>query len=574
MRFLLLAWAERPRGFKGSETMSGCLALAYFVWTRHRLALSLIAGYWLALIVLSRIFPSQTTLPFALPCVYPFLYMLLIFSFTRESTLEMRESGFPSRLWHLPVPTYALVGWPILWGCGVLALAWLTLSWGALRPALEPLGVEPPLWWPALALAAALAWLQAITWTPFPLPWLRPLVLIALISPLVALVALTEAFEFSVAIANGIFIALMLAAYAVAIAGVSRARRGDGPYWTWPGWPALQRGISSIRARPGFRSPQGAQVWFEWRRVGLGFPMMMFVSTLACLPFISTIAAFIDDAHRAGLALVPPFVLHEVGSLWLAVSWPLIFAPFWASVCSWEMGKLPGTKRDHPLSFFLATRPISSGTFVRAKLEAAALSTLLGGIVTGTVILLWIALGGHAAEMAESFGALCERHPGSSLWIGLALFMGGALVMTWLQIVQGLWLGLAGRSWTNAIALLGMAFFVSLLFLGQWLAKSPQYWQLCSDLLPWLLGAAAALKGFLVFRVSRILIHRGLVARNIVRGTLAVWVLSAAGLFSLLYQLLPSDCVSVFALVLGIVLVLPLTRLLLAPLALDWNRHR
>ncbi len=560
--------------------MSPSLALAYFLWTRHRLALSLFAVYLLALMVLCRALPDEPDaaafwgLLLATPCALAFPFLLVTFSFSREPRLEGRESGFPSSFWHLPLPTYALVGWPMLWGSVVLALAWLTLSWGALRPALRPAGIELPLGCPALALAAALAWLQAITWMPFPLPWLRPFVLIALISPLAAMVMLTEAFDFSVAIANGIFIASMLASYAVAIVGVSRARRGDGPYWTWPGWSALQRWISSTQARPGFRSPVGAQVWFERRRVGLGFPVMMFVSTLAWLPVIPTIAAFVDDAHRGGLTLVPPFILHEVGSLWLVASYPLIFAPFLASVCGWEMGKLPGSRRDLTVSFFLATRPISSGTFIRAKLEAAALSTFLGWIVTGTAILLWIALGGHAAEMAESFGALRQRHPGSSFWIGLALLLGGALVMTWLQIVQGLWLGLAGRTWTNAIAILGMAFFVSLLFLGLWLAKAPQYWQLCFDLLPWLAIATVALKGFLVFHVSRILIHRGLVARNIIRGILAFWMLSAAGLFSLLYWLFPSDRVSVSALVFVLVLALPLTRLLLAPLALDWNRHR
>jgi hypothetical protein len=560
--------------------MSPSLALAYFLWTRHRLALSLIAVHWLVLIVLCRALPNEPDASafwgtlLVTPCALAFPFLLVTFSFSRESRLEGRESGFPSSFWHLPLPTYALVGWPMLWGCAALALAWLTLSWGALRPALRPFGIELPLWWPALTLAAALAWLQAIIWTPFPLPWLRPFVLIPIISPLAALAPLAEAFDFSDSTAYGILVALMLAAYAVAIAGVSRARRGDGLYWTWPGWSAFLRWLSSMWARPGFESPRGAQVWFEWRRVGLGFPVMMFVSTLAWLPLIPTIAAFVDDAHRGGLALVPPFLLHEVGSLWLVASYPLIFAPFLASVCSWEMGKLPGSKRDLTLSFFLATRPISSGAFIRAKLEAAALSTLLGWLLTGTAILLWIALGGHAAEMAESFGALRERHPGSSLWIGLALLMGGTLVMTWLQIVQGLWLGLASRKWTITIFLIFFIFFVSLVSLGQWLTKSPQHWQLFSDLLPWLTGATIALKGFFAYRISRILIRRGLVARNIVRGTLAVWILSAAGLFSVLYGLLPSDHVSVFALVLVIVLVLPLTRLLLAPLMLDWNRHR
>ncbi len=558
--------------------MSGSLALAYFVWTRYRFALSFIAGYWLALIVLSRTLPGEPIsialggLLSASPCA--FLFLLVFFTFSQDCRLEVRESGFPSRLWHLPLPTYALVGWPMLWGSIVLALAWLTLDWGALRPALRHVDIEPPLWVPALTLAATLAWLQAILWTPFPLPWLRPLVLIPLVSPLVALIPVTAANDISPGIVCGILIALMLAAYAVAVAGVARARRGDGPYWTWPGWSAWLRWISSTRARPGFGSPRQAQVWYEWRRVGLGFPVMMFAIMLIWLPFIPTIAAFIDDAHGAGLVLVPPVLLREVGSLWLVVAYPLIFAPLLSSVCGWEMGRLPGPKRGLALSSFMATRPISAGTFVRAKFEMAALSTLAGWSVAGLAFLLWFALGGHAAEMADSFGALRQRHPGSVLGIGLVLLIVGAVVMTWLQMVQGLWMGLAGRAWVKAIPAIGFTVFISVLFLGQWLARSPQNWQRFADLLPWLAGAAVALKALLAFRVSQILVRRNLIATNIVRGFLAVWILCAAGLLSLLYWLLPHDYVPVSALVLAIAMFLPLTRLLLAPLALAWNRHR
>ncbi len=554
--------------------MSASLALAYFLWTRYRFALSLLAGYWLTLIILSRILSGEPIsvalvvllcLPFS-----AFPYLMVIFSFSQDVRLEVRESGFPSRLWHLPLPTYALVGWPMLWGSIVLALAWLILARGVLRT-LDP---ETPLWLPALTLAAILAWLQAIIWTPFPLPWLRPLVLIPLISPLAALMPLTAAYDVSPKIVCGILLALMLAAYAVAVAGVARARRGDGPYWTWPGWSALLRWISSIRQRPEFVSPLQAQVWLEWRRVGLAFPVMMFVSTLIWLPLIPTMARFIEDAHSAGLTLVPPFLLRELGSLWLVALSPLVCAPMMASVCGWEMGRLPGAKRDLTLSSFLATRPLSTGTFVRAKFQAAALSTLAAWIGTAAAILLWIALGGHRAEMEESLGAFHQRHPGGWVWIGLSLFFASSLVMTWLQIVQGLWMGLAGRAWVKAIPAVSFGVLISLLFLGQWLARSPESWQQFSRLLPWLAGVTTALKILIALGVSRLLARRGLIAPNLVPGILALWSLSAAGLFFLLYELLPSEQVSASALVVGTVLVLPLTRLLLAPLALDCNRHR
>jgi hypothetical protein len=560
--------------------MSPSLALAYFLWTRHRRGLALIAVYWLALILLCRTLPVESVsgaiwgILFAAPCSLAFPLLLVSCSFSWEAKLETRESGFPSCLRHLPLPTYALVGWPMLWGCGALALAWLTLDWGALRPALQPYGIEPPLWGPALTLAVALAWLQAIAWTPFPLPWLRAVVLIPLISPLAVLLPLVDALDLSQVIGYGLLMVLLLAAYATAVAGVARARRGEGAYWTWPGWSAWRRWISSTPAHHRFGSPLRAQVWFEWRRVGLSFPVMIFACSVIWIPLIPTTAGFIDDAHRAGMILVPPFLLDEVGSLWLVASNVLIFAPFLASVCSMEMGKLPGRQRSLVLSSFLATRPVSAWTLVRAKFEAAALSTLSGWGVAAVGLLLWFALGGHAAEMAQTFDAFRQRHPGAALWIGLVLLVGGWIVLTWLQMVQGLWMGLAGSAWAKTSAAIGFAILIGLVCLAQWLVKSPQHWQRLIDLLPWVTGAIVALKGSATLWICRILNRRRLVPAGVLRGALTVWLLGAAGLFGLLYRLLPSDRVPLSALVLGIVLALPLTRLALAPLALASNRHR
>jgi hypothetical protein len=553
--------------------MSPSLALAYFLWTRHRFALTFLAAYWLAMILLCRIVPVEA-IPQAIWVLFPvpvptvFIFLLINCSFSRDAKLEVRESGFPSRLWHLPLPTYALVGWPMLWGCGAMALAWLTLAWGALRPMLRPYGAEPPLWWPALTLAVALAWLQAIIWTPFPLPWLRAVVLIPIISLLAFLLPLVDAlFGFSPMVGYGLLIALLPAAYGVAVVGVARARRGEGPRWTWPAWSARLRRTSSTPLRPPFVSPLRAQVWFEWRRVGLSFPVMLFACSLIWLPLIPTIAEFLDMAGAGQ----PPFLLREVSSLWLTVSGVLIFAPFLASVCAWEMGKLPGRERTDLLSSFLTTRPVSAWTLVRAKFEAAALSTLAGWGVAAAGLLLWFALGGHAAEMAETFGALRQRHPGASFWIGLFLLVGGAVVLTWLQIVQKLWMGVARRAWTNVITALSCGIFIVLLCLAPWLSSSPRNWQRLLDLLPWLMGAVVALKVLAALWVSRILERCGLVPLSVLRGALAVWLLSAAGLFGVLYWLLRPP---VSTLALGIVLALPLTRLALAPLALAWNRHR
>ncbi|MGL4550241.1 MAG: hypothetical protein ACRC33_03555, partial [Gemmataceae bacterium] len=78
-----------------------------------------------------------------------------------EGPVEARAGLFPRRLFVLPVSTAGLVLPPML-----LTTAALLAGGGLMTLAGYP-------FWP-LALAAALAaWLQAVMWTPMPLPWVR-----------------------------------------------------------------------------------------------------------------------------------------------------------------------------------------------------------------------------------------------------------------------------------------------------------------------------------------------------------------------------------------------------------------
>jgi len=122
--------------------MSPALTFGWYIWIRHRRGLTILGGCWLAVIVLGRSLPVAS---FDIPVVgtllgillmascLAFTWLLGIFSFNVDARLEARKSGFPARLWHLPLRTTALVGWPMLWGTAVLALVSLSLAWG-LKP--------------------------------------------------------------------------------------------------------------------------------------------------------------------------------------------------------------------------------------------------------------------------------------------------------------------------------------------------------------------------------------------------------------------------------------------------------
>ena len=559
--------------------MSPGLAFGWHVWTRHRLGLTLCAGYWLLVVIGANVLPLASfprALPpslFAVPCVGAFSYLVCIFSFSRETPLETRASGFPTRLLTLPLPTRSLVAWPMLWGTSILASAWLTLTWSVLRIAGDDLGIL--IWWPALLLAVVLAWLQAIVWSPFPLPWLRAILAAPLVgAPVIVPHILLIAFNIGEGLAAALLAVQLPAAYLIAVRGVSRARRGDMACWTWPGWRAWLRWISATTVNRPFLSPARAQLWFEWRRCGLTFPLMTAVWAIFWVPMIPITVQFIEDAAQGGLALVPPILLHEIGSHWLVVGSLLFFLPLLAAATGLELGKLPGRDRTRVLSSFLATRPVSEGFLVRAKFEAAALSALAGWGVAVAGLLLWFALGGRGADMAEQFEAIRQRHATVSFWTTLTLLVGGSVVLTWLQMIEMIWVGLVGRTWQVVSGVVGFGILVGLIVFGEWLAKSPQYWQTFTGLLPWLAGVVVVLKSqTAAWSLSRLKRDARIPSRVLI-GVLAAWGTLAIGLLVVLRWLMPGDVVPFAGLVIGITLLLPLSRLALAPLALAWNRHR
>jgi hypothetical protein len=260
--------------------------------------------------------------------------------------------------------------------------------------------------------------------------------------------------------------------------------------------------------------------------------------------------------------------------LWLVLA-ELLFVPaIAASFAGQEIGKLPGRNRTCSASSFLTTRPVSTALFVRVKFQAAALSTLATWAVFLLAILNWFALSGRAAEMMASFDALRQRHSPGPFWCSLILYIVVVVVLTWLQMVQGLWMGLARGVWQMALAFVNLGGLLAVFAFGAWLANSLRGRQTFAEMLPWLAGGVVALKSVAAACSLRALSHLRILPPRVLWGALATWLVFAAGLFGMLCWLLPSGRTFVSAIVLGIALLLPLTRLALAPLALDWIRHR
>src|SRR5688500_4557003 len=170
-------------------------AIAWEFRARHRWGVRALAVYVavliaikIALVASGRTVTLESGWSFALVVVVPltttFFYFLAMFSYGLAGDLAARPSMFPPRLFSLPVTTGALAGWPMLYGTIAMAVLWAVTRLFAPFPA----EFDVPIVWPGLLAASLIAWTQALTWMPYPLPGMRVIVTILSLTALDAVV--------------------------------------------------------------------------------------------------------------------------------------------------------------------------------------------------------------------------------------------------------------------------------------------------------------------------------------------------------------------------------------------------
>jgi hypothetical protein len=581
------------------ETMrSPAYGLAWQLWRHYRRGITgfLVYGIGVALFAQTAAAArlGDVRILAVLPLMFGLLYLMAVFTHP-EADVAATRSGYPAYLWVLPVRTWELVLWPMLYGTTAIALAWIGLACFIL----SPLGMHAPVGWPAAMFAALLACMQALFWCPIGLPYLRvSLALVAL--PVLASVGLIgwQSGVSPTTLTAG-FLGLIPPACLAAIAGLSTARRGDSPEWRWlpsgalsslgsrlsarqrQGLAARQSGMhpSLPRAerretRDVFSSPAQAQLWLEWRRNGRVLPLLVTVACLfATIPLIWTRDTLPLDPTR------PPAQPGEgVGSIAVNVAvraqeTALLIPPIFALIVGCGVRRSDNRQKDLGLDPFLATRPMSSSDLVLAKLKAAAGSTLAAWAIMLLFVAGWLLTPARDEERAGPLIALLLRYitPGGGLAVlGLLLIL---MVWTWSNQVQGLFVDLTGRAWLVyayplAVATLVTAFLWTL----AWLDRTTLTRAL--ELLPRLAAIAVLLKLLAAGWALHALRRRGLLQAGALAAFVGAWLILAASHFALLQALLPPGFIQPRDLALAVVLFLPLARIAAAPLALEWNRHR
>jgi hypothetical protein len=561
---------------------SPALAIAWEFWARNRWGLSAILALLLTGGVLCHTLaaeavrqPVRVLSPILMTFSAIYLFSVFIYAEVREGA---KGTGFPPRMFTLPLRTSALVAWPMLYGVAAMFLLWGAASVLVWRPVEDEMG-----WWPGFMLAAGVAWFQALSWTlvSSPLPRLIVAVLIipALVLAVTSLYLLPGVAPFIASLGKTqreqvpnflmlTFGALIPLAYLFALLGVARNRRGAGLGVAWLG-SQVAKGLSRLLARPAapgvvagprrpgpFASAARAQLWFEWSRKGLILP---FFAGAFLLFLIAVVAPFIrldaDDFLKLAAA---------------AVGLPLFLAFF----VGYGLGKANFWARDLQLAPFQGTRPLTSVSLVVAKLKMTALSALTTWALVLVLLPLWVVLSenrGHAVLWWELF----HRVYGADVWAILPLALAGVLAWTWLQLMAGLTLCLTGRPWVvNAAVVVCLGAVAGLTWVIVWTASHPEHYDTVVTVL-WALAAVAAVvklagAGLALWAMRR----RGLLEGRLAAVLIGVWVLAAGCLVSLAYLILPARHLPVHLIAVGLALALPLTRLLAAPLALAWNRHR
>jgi hypothetical protein len=540
---------------------SPTLALSWQIWGRHRRGLAAVLLYLAATAVVVNMLPRGTLEDWhgglaSIQFVIALIYVAAVFAYGFESQLETRESGFPARLFTLPVRTSALVGGPMLQGMATVALLWL--AWA--RFVLRPCGIEVSLGSTALLAAAFVAVLQALLWLPFGLPWVR-VILAVLLLPLLALAPLLgEVLQVNESLLLGLYAALIPLGAATAFLGVSRARHGTAPDWRGLFWSPRAVARPPSRHQVPFASPARALLWFECRRHLLPFPLAVGALTGLYL----TLLLLLEDAPQ------DPGYLVRLGVNFSF--YPLILAPFFGCF----LGRT-GTSAGNPyqLSSFTATRPLDGTALVAAKLKAAGLTTLTAWAIVLLAAAVWFAYSGSHEQLSQAWNQLRQAYPSGRVAAIALLGFCGPILVTWRLLVNNLWVGLTGRAWIVRGSMLacGVALpAVCMAWAG--VTENPDLGHRFWLDLPWYAAVAALVKLLAAACVGHTLLRRGLIGPRALTRVLVVWLLAVASQFGLLCTAVSLDDVPALLLASGAVLSVPLARLLAAPLALAWNRHR
>jgi len=534
-------------------------AVLWQFWWRNRWGFVLGAAYLLAAGTIIRLLPPELrAMSFqgidrpliaewlGFPCVFLLMHVLAVFT-TSEGGLK--DSGFSSHTFILPVKTRTLVAVPMVAGCLTMTAVWMATALLVLRPA----GANAPLIWPGAAAALMLALLQVVSWVPLAQSWLRIALVIPAVAVGLAAIPLNIAFGDQAEALRTVLLLLPIpAAYLVAIHVVAMSRRGDA--YDWRAWQRLVERLAAWRkpAEHPFSSADRAQLWFEWSGHGWVLPV-----TLGSIVLFTTPLLVLTNQT-------------EVAAGWRFLGILVVMPMVFAVVIGGQFGR-QDVWSDCPMSPFLAARPISTIRLIIAKLCICLGATLAGSLLTLLGVLMLLLRPGFAAQIVQVAQTV-------GVWKSIAIVATATvslIAITWLQMASNMWISLAGRKWFESAFAFTFAAVVGIGTLaGVWIYFHAELHGYVQAAVPWVVRLLLATKLVIATVVLTGLLRTRLVGPVSAAAMVGVWSLIAGGLWLTAWSLAPAGSVPLATVAAGIALAVPFSRLAGAPLALHWNRHR
>ncbi len=497
---------------------------------------------------------------FGILMVVSFLFVMGIFNYTENSSREW--SGFPYRLFVLPIPTWQLVLLPMV--LGVVAVeanyyAWIKLVWTH-----EQIPMSE---WFAVVLGVYVVLYQTTLWSLAAFRATR-LVMLAVggmsILAMACAPALAELFHVSWITERRLIVFMLgvaLVAVGAAWAAVARQRSGGGRRQSWLKAIADKLLDALPRSSREFSSPAEAQFWFEWRRAGWILPVCTTFGVLAVFVPFSWLDRYNSGATYSILLrlLAMPVVLAMV------IGKGFVKPEFWTVSLL--------------VTPFMVVRPQRAGELIVTKLKVAAFSVALAWLPVLAFAGLWLPFWAEKTSVQKSIFMITQFYPHAWLPI-LILGVMALVILSWRVMIGGLWAGMSGkRLWyygvpaaqLAVIALVALACGLWSRDMDRFCAAHPEL----ANVLPvriasWILCVLVILKYWTaVFSWKQITSRR-------TWQYLRLWLCATSGLTVLAILARPPFDMDrqVYVYLLAALWVMPMARLGIAPPAFAKNRHR
>ena len=248
-----------------------------------------------------------------------------------------------------------------------------------------------------------------------------------------------------------------------------------------------------------------------------------------------------------------------------------IFVPLMlATSLGQGMGKFDMWGKETMPSFF-AIRPMSTPRYVVLKMIAVAISAIVSWAILWCFLALWAFIEASSLNSQESIVRSALANSSSRQAAIAVIGLIGLVAVTWRAIATGMWPTLTGRkSMANGIAFASWALLVVAAIVGSWVYRHPEIQPRLVSVVPWMLAVllllklgAAAAAGFWLRKLD-------LVESRTAAKCLLGWCAVVVGLLLGISQVVQPN----WLMAAWVVLLVPLARIAVAPIALHLNRHR